>query len=57
VEHRDRQPLADFVCKAWVCGAFPLARFVIEWNHPIEQESPKIKELEEVLGEKVCYLF
>jgi len=54
VEHR--QALADFVCKAWVGGAFP-ARFAIERNHPIEQESLKINELEQVLRGKVCHLF
>jgi hypothetical protein len=47
-------PLADFVCKAWVGGAFP-ARFAIERNHPIEQESLKIKELEHVAKKSVTF--
>ena len=31
---------------------FPFARFPFEWNHSIEKESLKIKELEQVLGKK-----
>ena len=50
-------PLADFVCKAWAPGAFPLTRFPIEWNHWIETASLKIKELKQDLGEKVWHFF
>jgi hypothetical protein len=50
-------PPADFVCKTWARGAFPRPCFRIEWNHSIEKESRKIKELERVLGEKVGHFF
>ncbi len=35
----------------------PLERFPIRWNHLIEKESLKFKELEHVLIEKVDQLF
>jgi hypothetical protein len=35
----------------------PLVRFPITWNHVIDKESPKFKELEHVLVEKVEQLF
>jgi hypothetical protein len=35
----------------------PLERFPITWNHVIEKESLKFKELEHVLVEKVEQLF
>ena len=35
----------------------PLERFPIAWNHVIEKESLKFKELEHVLIEKVEQLF
>jgi len=34
-----------------------LERFPIRWDHLIEQESLRIKELEHVLSEKVAQLF
>jgi hypothetical protein len=34
-----------------------LERFPITWNHVIDKESPKFKELEHVLVEKVEQLF
>ena len=40
-----------------VARRHPLERFPITWNHAIEKESRKIKELEHVLIEKVEQLF
>jgi len=56
VEHQATS-VADFVCTAWARGAFPVVRFPIEWNHSIETESLKIKELEQVRGEKSVTFF
>jgi hypothetical protein len=56
-KHQVVNPLADFVCKAWAPGAFPLTRFPIEWNHSIEKESLQNQELKHVLGEKLRHLF
>jgi hypothetical protein len=38
-------------------GKLDLERFPITWNHVIDKESLKIKELEHVLIEKVEQLF
>jgi hypothetical protein len=39
------------------CCEFPLARLAITWNHVIEKESFKFKDLERVRIEKVEQLF
>ena len=38
-------------------GLFPLERFPITWNHVIEKESLKFKELKHVPIEKAGQLF
>jgi hypothetical protein len=55
VEHQDRQPPSGFRLQDLARGAFPRACFRIEWNHSIEKESRKIKELER--WRKSCHFF